>query len=224
MTQQLVIPALTLRNPEGSLDVAATAQYADRGARTKADFFIISGSTGLGWQGSHTERRQLITVWSQAVGPSRLIACCWDQDDISAACDMGIRPIALIHGPQDERPELAQIMSALAALPRGSFVYSHPRFSTMTFTPQIAERAPRHRMPSARCQAFQSHLRNAERGTVGCRRDVHAVARVIARHRRFDGRRCIRSRPRESCPPPNRAVPARPCFHTKRRRLNATRS
>ena len=88
---QIVVPALALRTPDGGrLDPEANARYAQRAARTWADAFILSGSTTRGDQLTVDERTDLLDLWSSILPASRLIACCWRDEDIHEAARRAI--------------------------------------------------------------------------------------------------------------------------------------
>jgi len=124
---QIVIPALALRSSDGArLDMDATARYAQRAASTWADALILSGSTTRGDLLTIDERTELLDLWSRVVPASRLVACCWCQDDVQEAIRRAITPMVVMHSPRDDDDAL----SFLARLPAGAYVYSHPKYDS----------------------------------------------------------------------------------------------
>jgi hypothetical protein len=124
---QIVIPALALRSSDGAgLDADATARYAQRAASSWADAFILSGSTTRGELLNVDERTELLDLWSGVVPASRLVACCWCQDDVHEAIRRAITPMVVMHGPRNDD----EALSFLARLPAGAYVYSHPKYDS----------------------------------------------------------------------------------------------
>jgi dihydrodipicolinate synthase/N-acetylneuraminate lyase len=127
MDGQIVVPALTLRAVgSGRLDPDATARYAQRAARTWADAFIVSGSTTRGDQLTVDERAELLDLWSRFVPASRLVACCWCEEDVQEATGRAITPMIVMRSPRDDQ----QALAVLASLPRDAYVYSHPKYGS----------------------------------------------------------------------------------------------
>ncbi len=124
-----MIPALTLRRTDGSLDLDLTERYAERASCTPARCFLISGTTGCGEQSRPGERAQLLSIWRRMVAVERLVACCWQEEDIQAAMKLSIQPMVVIRN----QASIRQLLNTLAAIPRESLVYSHPRYSSITF-------------------------------------------------------------------------------------------
>ncbi len=124
---QIVVPALALRaRDSGRLDPEATARYAQRAAGTWADAFILSGSTTRGDQLTVEERAELLDLWSGLVPTSRLVACCWCDEDVREATRQSITPMIVMHSTRDDD----QALSLLASLPRDAYVYSHPKYGS----------------------------------------------------------------------------------------------
>jgi len=124
---QIIVPALALRTPDGArLDPEANARYAERAARTWADAFILSGSTTRGDQLTVDERAELLDLWSSLAPASRLVACCWCEEDVQEAARHAITPMIVMHS----MPEAEQALSLLASLPPGAHVYSHPKYGS----------------------------------------------------------------------------------------------
>lgn len=122
---QIVVPALALRAPDsGRLDVKATTRYAQRAAHTWIDAFILSGATTCGHQLTADERAQTLDMWSRLLPASRLVACCWSEEDVREATGRAITPMIVLHAPRNTE----QALSLLARLPRDAYVYSHPMF------------------------------------------------------------------------------------------------
>ncbi len=125
MKAQIIVPALTLRTADGKLDLAATAQYAERAVATWVDAFILSGSTTRGDLFTVAERAAILDLWLNLTDSARLLACTWCADDVREAVARGVRPMAVMRGLRDE----AEACAFLAALPEGAYVYSHPMYT-----------------------------------------------------------------------------------------------
>jgi hypothetical protein len=124
---EIIVPALALRTLDGArLDVEATARYAQRAAATWADAFILSGSTTRGDLLTVDQRTDLLGLWLRFVPASRLVACCWRQDDVLEATRRGITPMVVMHSLRTDE----QALSLLAGLPPGAYVYSHPKYES----------------------------------------------------------------------------------------------
>ena len=133
----VVVPALLLPTSSGSPDFAATRRYARTVAASWVDYILVSGSTAQGHLLSVTERAQVLDLWLDVIDPARLFACCWTPADITHAQDRGVAIIAPMQEPDDRQ----RALGFLSALPRGSFVYSHPVFSGATFDATLAAAA-----------------------------------------------------------------------------------
>jgi len=134
---EIVIPALMFRTPSGDFDPFATQRYAHRAARTWIDRFILSGSTTRGDLLSVAERAAILDLWVAAVEPSRLVACCWCDEDMRLAGQRGIRPIVVMRGLETHH----QALAFFAQLPAGAYVYSHPRHTPITVDGTLASAA-----------------------------------------------------------------------------------
>jgi hypothetical protein len=133
----IVVPALTIRTPEGSLDRQGTAQYARRAADTWTDRFILSGTTARGYSLTEQERLCVLRVWLDHTDPARLLACCWSRADVDNATTQRVTPLVVI--PHLHNDDAA--LRFLASLPAGSFVYSHPGNSPTVFDAQLCSKA-----------------------------------------------------------------------------------
>ena len=136
MTQwSVIVPVLHFFDARGGLDHARTRQYAEVATSTWIDRFLVSGSTAGGADLGTSDRAALLDLWAEAAGPDRLLACAWDGDDIAAARDRGILPMAVMTagfvGPDP--------LQWLAHLPPAT-VYSHPVHGP-TWTPELAHAA-----------------------------------------------------------------------------------
>jgi dihydrodipicolinate synthase/N-acetylneuraminate lyase len=137
---QIVVPALALRASDGSrLDADSTSRYAQRAAGTWADAFILSGSTTRGDLLTVDERAELLDLWSRLVPASRLVACCWCPDDLHEATRRAITPMVVMHSPRDDD----EALSLLACLPRGAYVYSHPKYDSRVLDAALTATARR---------------------------------------------------------------------------------
>lgn len=137
MSFELVIPALAFRTADGRLDLGLTRTYADRAARTWTDRFILSGSTALGDLLTPAEHALILDVWAEVMDRSRLVACCWCAEDIEAATQRQILPLAVMRGLRYE----AEMYSFFAGLPEGAFVYSNPNFTPTVLDASVAAAA-----------------------------------------------------------------------------------
>jgi dihydrodipicolinate synthase/N-acetylneuraminate lyase len=133
----IVVPALTIRTPDGDLDAPGTARYAQRAASTWVDRFILSGTTARGYLMTAQNRSSIVRVWLDHVAPERVIACCWSRADVDNAARHGVTPIVVI--PHCHNDDAA--LRFLASLPPGSFVYSHPGNSPTVFDAQLCSQA-----------------------------------------------------------------------------------
>ncbi|GII26519.1 dihydrodipicolinate synthase family protein [Planosporangium mesophilum] len=131
---RVMVPVLTLRNADGSVDHGACGAYAERAGGTWLDLFLVSGTIGGGETSTTEERRRVLEVWTERVSPERLLACVWTPDDLMHAAECGVRPIVVLRSHADA----TALGTFLAQLPAGAFVYSHPKYSPATFTPTVA--------------------------------------------------------------------------------------
>lgn len=137
MNPQIVVPALNIRTPEGSLDKQGTARYARRAASTWIDRFILSGTTARGYLMTEQERLGVLRVWLDHTDPARVLACCWSRADVDNSASQGVTPIVAIPHLDNDRAALR----FLASLPAGSFIYSHPGNSPTVFDAQLCSKA-----------------------------------------------------------------------------------
>jgi dihydrodipicolinate synthase/N-acetylneuraminate lyase len=133
----IVVPALTIRTPEGSLDRQGTAHYARRAASTWVDRFILSGTTARGYSMTEQERLCALRVWLDHTDPARVLACCWSRADVDNAIAQRVTPLVVI--PHLHNDDAA--LHFLASLPAGSFIYSHPGNSPTVFDVQLCSKA-----------------------------------------------------------------------------------
>jgi dihydrodipicolinate synthase/N-acetylneuraminate lyase len=137
---EVVVPALALRTVDGArLDIEATARYAQRAAATWADAFILSGSTTHGDLLTVEERTDVLGLWLRFVRASRLVACCWCQDDVREATQRGITPMVVMHSLRTDEEALL----LLAGLPPGAYVYSHPKYESRVLDAALTAAARR---------------------------------------------------------------------------------
>ncbi|WP_280379796.1 hypothetical protein [Nocardia wallacei] len=128
----IVVPAMHLVHPDGTLDLPATRSYAAAAAANWVDFFLINGSTTAGNELTGTERAAVLDAWLAAVGPDRVLACAWSAEDVATAVDRHAIPMAVLQA--DTRVAAQRL---LQTLPTGSTIYSHPMFG-MTFDAELA--------------------------------------------------------------------------------------
>ncbi|MEV6432968.1 hypothetical protein [Nocardia sp. NPDC051463] len=129
----IVVPAMHLVREAGTLDLAATRRYAAAAGRGWTDFYLLNGSTTSGHNLSGDERAAVLDVWLSAVDPARLLACSWSPNDIRAAADRQVTPMAVLNAADRSSAE-----QFLRNLPAGSTIYSHPMFGGQVFTPDLA--------------------------------------------------------------------------------------
>jgi hypothetical protein len=134
---QLVIPALTFRRTDGTLDTAGNERYARRAAETWAHLFILSGTTAGGHLTTTVERAAVLDVWAGVTGPSRIAACCWTPADVAEAERRGITPMVVLRDLATD----GQALGLLGSLPQPSYLFSHPEFSPATLTPHLCRAA-----------------------------------------------------------------------------------
>lgn len=138
MTAGLVaIPALTFRTPNGRIDIDTTAKYAERAASTWIDTFILSGTTTEGDTFTVAERGAVLDIWREIAAPARLLACCWESNDIDEATARGIRPMAVMRQLRDAD----EACRFFASLPSEAYVYSHPIHTPTLLDAQLIGRA-----------------------------------------------------------------------------------
>lgn len=134
----IVVPALSLRHADGSIDDAATRLYAHRAAAsTWVDYLILSGSTTQGHLQTSAERTTVLDIWLDVMEPGRLLACCWQPEDLSNAASRSITPMATMRGLESP----ASALAFLRSLPAKAFIYSHPMFGGATFDASLAASA-----------------------------------------------------------------------------------
>jgi dihydrodipicolinate synthase/N-acetylneuraminate lyase len=183
MSSPITIPALTFRQPGGSVDLSMTRRYAGRASATPVRYFLVSGTTGRGNQATVGERAQLLETWRLAAGPDRVLACCWEPDDLRAASDMGVRAMLVIQ----RQDSFDQLLTTLRAAPDGYWLYSHPRYSAPTIDPhaaavRAADKPPRGAKVSKVSLDTVAKLRNAAGSYVGLWHGSsrNIVARAVA--------------------------------------------
>ncbi|MFR9774177.1 hypothetical protein [Nocardia sp. SC052] len=128
----VVVPAMHLVHPDGTLDLAATRHHATAAAAGWIDFFLINGSTTAGDELTSAERAAVLDAWLEAVDNRRLLACTWSSDDLATATDRHVTAMAVMKAATRSAAE-----QFLQALPGGSTIYSHPMFG-YTFDAELA--------------------------------------------------------------------------------------
>ncbi|NQE87566.1 hypothetical protein [Nocardia terpenica] len=139
MSFDVVVPALTLRKTDGTVDFDATRRYAVRAANTWVDLFILSGSTTQGHLLESHQRAAILELWLEVADPSRLLACCWESRDFAHAVDRSLTPMAVLR-----RNGRREALAFLRDLPEGSTIYSHPMFGGTVFDHALARDARDH--------------------------------------------------------------------------------
>lgn len=134
---RLAIPALTFRTATGRLDEHTSAAYARRAVATWLSVFVLSGTTTEGDTFTSAERAAVLDIWRSLTHPERLLACCWEPDDITAALHRGIRPMAVMRKLSDR----TQALRFFGGLPKGAYVYSHPIHTPTVLHPKLIDLA-----------------------------------------------------------------------------------
>lgn len=127
------VPALTPGAP-GTIDIGAIRPYINRAANTWVHSFLLSGSTTRGDLLSVGDRGSIIDIWLEKLPPERLVACCWNSDDIKEANTRGVRPMAVLQGLANK----VAALDFLSSLPIGSYIYSHPMYTPTIFDSELA--------------------------------------------------------------------------------------
>ncbi|GGM34645.1 hypothetical protein GCM10012275_02390 [Longimycelium tulufanense] len=130
---QVIVPALTFRQADGSLDNRTILRYAKRAADTWVDGFILSGTTTRGDLCTVEERAAILDIWLEVTKASRLFASVWTCQDVDEAVSRGIRPLAVMRDLRDR--EVA--CEFLTSLPTESYVYSHPLHSRTVLNAEV---------------------------------------------------------------------------------------
>jgi dihydrodipicolinate synthase/N-acetylneuraminate lyase len=133
----IMVPALTPRNGNGEIDRKACLTYAEQASQTWIDLFMLAGSIGEGFALTSQQRAWVLETWLERVPAERLLACAWSIEDLSCIQRLGVRPVMVLKNLADQ----AEALQLLSSLPKGSFVYSHPRYTKTTLTPSVAEEA-----------------------------------------------------------------------------------
>jgi dihydrodipicolinate synthase/N-acetylneuraminate lyase len=137
VTLPVVVPARCPRDPAGNLDEKAIAGYASQLSATWVDYILVSGSAGGGQNLDADQRGRVLDLWLDVAPPGRLIAACWSRQDVAAALTRTVQPMIVLQDLPDRRVAL----QLLASLPVGAYVYSHPRYTTITLDPVLAHSA-----------------------------------------------------------------------------------
>ncbi|MBW0270074.1 hypothetical protein ATM97_02925 [Nocardia sp. MH4] len=129
----VVVPALHIPRATGGIDLEQTRRYAESAARSWVERFLINGSTTGGRELHVAEREAVLDVWLDVVGRERLLACSWSWRDITAACERGVLPMAVM------TPDFvgADVLQWLGKLPPAT-IYSHPAYGASVWTPELA--------------------------------------------------------------------------------------
>jgi hypothetical protein len=127
------VPALT-PGAQGTSDTSALRPYINRAAETWVHSFLLSGSTTRGDLLSVKDKVSIIEIWLEQLPPDRLVACCWNGDDIREASACGIRVMAVLQS----LPNASSALDFLASLPGGSYIYSHPMYTPTVFDAKLA--------------------------------------------------------------------------------------
>ncbi len=132
----ICVPALNI--PNGTeLDLDACRRYAALAARSWADAFILSGSTTRGDTLSDQQRRTIVDLWLDVVDRRRLLACAWNDKDLANNARRNVRSLFVLRRVGTR----AKAIDLFRTLPPGTFVYSHPELTDLTFTTAVATQA-----------------------------------------------------------------------------------
>lgn len=137
MIQTVVVPALTFVQPDGRLDGTLIRAYIELASRTWIDRFLLSGSATRGDRLTVAGRARVLDLWLTCLPPGRLVACCWEPADLTQAQARGVQPMLVLR----DLPGAVTPLAAVAALPAGSLVYSHPMYTRTPFDAQLAAAA-----------------------------------------------------------------------------------
>lgn len=132
-TPFVVVPALTPLD-DNAIRRDLLDPYAARAAASWADAYLLSGSTTRGDLLTIAQRADLIDLWLQHLPPQRLIACCWQPEDITEATGRGVAAMMVMRNLPD-RPAAVDF---LATVPRGTYIYSHPMYTPAVFDAGLA--------------------------------------------------------------------------------------
>ncbi|GGN73953.1 hypothetical protein GCM10010112_43620 [Actinoplanes lobatus] len=127
------VPALT-PGAQGTIDTSALRPYINRAANTWVHSFLLSGSTTRGDLLTAKDKGSIIDIWLEQLPPGRIIACCWNSDDIKESSARGVRAMAVLQALPNENAAL----DFLASLPGGSYIYSHPMYTPTVFNTELA--------------------------------------------------------------------------------------
>lgn len=128
----VVVPALS---PLGQGELVPA--YAQKAAATWVDAFLLSGSTTRGDLLSTAQRAKLLDRWLDYLPTHRLIACCWIDEDIHESAARGVPAMVVMRGLANRQAAL----DLFAALPAGTYVYSHPMYTSAVLDAVLAKEA-----------------------------------------------------------------------------------
>lgn len=133
----IVVPAPTFRLPDAAIDRDTTNRYARRIADTWARHIIVSGPMGWGECSTPGERAAILDLWLQHVEPARLIAACWDTEDVRIAQRQQVQPLVMLQAADEE-----DLSAQLGDAPSNSWMYANPRYSHALLTPELVAATP----------------------------------------------------------------------------------
>ena len=136
ISPRLAIPALTFR-ADGRVDEATTLAYTQRAGCTWLDTFLLSGTTTEGASFTVAERARVLDLWLAVVARDRLLACCWQSQDVEQAVARGIRPLVVMRGLTTR----ADAWDFLSRVPPDAYVYSHPLHTQTVLDAPLIEQA-----------------------------------------------------------------------------------
>lgn len=133
-TPPIVVPAPTFRKPGQALDRETTVRYAGYlGPMPWAKHIIVNGPMGRGEVSTPGERALVLDIWLECVPSERLIAACWEPEDVRAAQARRVRPLVMLSADTD-----MQLAQQLHEAPVNAWVYANPRYSRVLLSGELA--------------------------------------------------------------------------------------
>lgn len=121
----LLIPVVTLLDPDGRPDLPATGDYA-RALRDWSGWAtaLLCGTTGQGDALGARARAAVFDTWAEVLPADRILCCAWNPAEAAGQLDRGRRVLLAVAEPAGA----ATLAAVLAGLPGTVALYSHPRF------------------------------------------------------------------------------------------------
>src|SRR5204863_6230336 len=80
-----------------------------------------------------TERALLLDLWLDHLDKARVIATCWQPDEVGTILDRGVCPLVML-----QASDARELRRQLASLPGEAIAYANPRYSRALLTPEHA--------------------------------------------------------------------------------------